>query len=410
MERLKSFGYVFIFIYVIVSFFSGLFFHGQSRVKCIEQHGFWMGGIVGCDVIEGNLSPAALPSFLTSQLKGLFWPYHFFFDTKDSERPISINSPSSKYPFEKSVIQQYDAAIEPLEDAQASARCQVLLALAAEGLKQSDESMHSKLMLLSNSSKHMAERMLLINKYSNKGSNTRLSQDMKAEFIAEVMAESQKYNTYYTNLYDDILTGVMDELKQGRKNSESTQKAYQEDLETCIDISSEAPTIPLTELLDILSEPPPQPKIIGDILEQYPYKLSLSEIKSELTDEKFNETVMRCGGILQAFVNGIPNEGTKIPEAGKRSVELSLLALSIHKEILGEASQLSKLEVDDVAAGRVMKEFAKHEESYTPWLKYKNMILNSKRTVEAGFTLGVYDDERQCLELTDGIYNSANQN
>jgi hypothetical protein len=403
MERLKGFGYVFIFIYVIVSFFSGLFFHGQSRVKCIEQHGFWMGGIVGCDVIEGNLSPAALPSFLTSQLKGLFWPYHFFFDTKDSERPIRSNSPSSKYPFEKSVIQQYDAAIEPLEDAQASARCQVLLALAAEGLKQSDESMHSKLMFLSNSSKHMAERMLLINKYSNKGSNTRLSQDMKAEFIAEVMAESQKYNTYYTNLYNDILTGVMDELKQGRKNSESTQKAYQEDLETCIDISSEAPTVPLTELLDILSEPPPQPKIIGDILEQYPYKLSLSEIKSELTDEKFNETVMRCGGILQAFVNGTPNEGTKIPEAGKRFVELSLLAMSIHKEELGRASQLSILEVDDVAAGRVMDEFIKHEKSYTPWFKYKNMMLRNKNTAELRLNLALFDDEKQCLKLTDGI-------
>jgi len=403
MQKLKGLGYIIGFIYMLVSFCTGIFLYGQSRVKCIEQHGFWMGGIMGCDVIEGNFGPTELPSFLTSQLKGLFWPYHFFFDTKDSERLISSNNPASEYPFEKSVIQQYDAAIDPLEGAQAYARCQVWLALTAEGLKQSDENMHSKLMISSNSSKHMAERMLLIDKYSNKGANTRLSQDMKSEFIAEVITESQKYTTYYTNLYDEILTGAVAKLKQGRKYSESTQKAYQEDLKACIDISSEAPTIPLTELLDILSEPPPQPKIIGDIIEQYPYKLSLSEIQSELTDEKFKETVMRCGGILRAFVNGVPNEGTKIPEPGNRFVELSLLALSIHKEKLGEASQLSKSEVDDVAAGRVMDEFAKHEESYTAWLKYKNMILSNKNTTGLRLNLALFDDEKQCLKLTDGI-------
>jgi hypothetical protein len=403
MERLKGLGYVFIFIYVIVSFLSGLFFYGQSKAECIEQNGFWKGVFLGCDVIEGNFGPTALPSFVTSQLKGLFWPYYLFFDAKDSERPISSNNPASEYPFEKSVIQQYDAAIDPLEGAQAYARCQVWLALTAEGLKKSDENMHSKLMISSNSLKHMAERMLLINKYSNKGANTRLSQDMKSEFIAEVITESQKYTTYYTNLYDEILTEAEAILKQGRKYSESTQKAYQEDLKACIDISSEAPTISLTELLEILSEPPPQPKIIRDIIEQYPYKLSLYEIGSELTDEKFKETVMRCGGILQAFVNGVPNEGTKIPEPGKRFVELSLLAMSIHKEKLGGASQLSKSEVDDVAAGRVMDEFIKHEKSYTPWLKYKNMILSNKNIVGLRLNLELYDDEKQCLKLTDGI-------
>jgi hypothetical protein len=257
MERLKGFGYVFIFIYVIVSFFSGLFFHGQSRVKCIEQHGFWMGGIVGCDVIEGNLGPTTPPSFLTSQLKGLFWPYHFFFDTKDPERPISSSNPSSEYPFEKSVVQQYDAAIEPPERAQTYARCQVWLALTAEGLKRSDENMHSKLIASSNSSKHMAEELLLINKYLNRSANTILTQDMKSEFIDEVIIESQKYATYYRNLYGEILIEAAARLNQGSKYSESTQKAYQEDLEACIGMSSEVHTIPLTELLDTLSEPPP---------------------------------------------------------------------------------------------------------------------------------------------------------
>jgi hypothetical protein len=234
MVRLKGLGYVFIFIYVIVSFFSGLFFYGQSKSECIEKNGFWEGFFLGCDVIEGRFGPADPPGFVTSQLKGLFWPYYLFFDTKDSELPT-------------------------------------------------------------------------------------------------------------------------------------------------------------------------QPKIIRDIIEQYPYKLSLSEIESELTGEKFKETVMRCGGILQAFINGVSNQGTKIPEAGKRFVELSLLAMSIHKEELGRASQLSKLEVDDVAAGRVMDEFIKHEKSYTPWFKYKNMMLRNKNTAELRLNLALFDDEKQCLKLTDGI-------
>jgi hypothetical protein len=257
MQRLKVLGYTFIFIYVIVSFCSGIFFYGQSRVKCIEQHGFWKGGFLGCDVIEGDFGPSALPSFVTSQLKGLFWPYYLFFDAKDSERPISSNNPASEYPFEKSVSQQYDAAIEPNEIAQTYARCQVWLAITAEGFKQSDENMHSKLIASSNSSKHMAERLLLMNKYSNKGANKILSQDMESEFIDEAVTESLKYAAYYNNFYDEIVTKAMVLLKQGRKYSESTQKAYQEDLKTCIDLSSAAPNqaIPLTELFDILSDP-----------------------------------------------------------------------------------------------------------------------------------------------------------
>jgi hypothetical protein len=392
MQKLKGLGYVLIFIYVIVSFCSGIFFHGQSRVKCIEQHGFWKGGIVGCDVIEGNLSPTALPSFLTSQLKGLFWPYHFFFDTKDSERPISSNSPSSEYPFEKSVIKQYDAAIEPLERAQTYARCQVWLMLTAEGLKRSDENMYSKLIASSNLSKHMAEELLLMNIYLNRSPNTILTQDMKSEFIDEAIIESQKYATHYTNLYDEILTVAAAKLNQGSKYSESAQKAYQEDLKACIGMSSEVHTIPLTELLDTLSEPPPQPKIIKDIIEQYPYKLSLVEIKSELNNETMKETVMRCGGILQAFVNGVPNEGTKIPEPVERFAALYLIAISIHKEKLG-------------VANRVMAEFKKHEESYTPWLKNRKVMLSDKNRDDASIIFSLLDDESQCLELTDMVYD-----
>jgi hypothetical protein len=392
MQKLKGLGYVLIFIYVIVSFCSGIYFFGQSRVKCIEQHGFWKGGVLGCDVIEGNFGPTALPSFVTSQLKGLFWPYYLFFDTKDSERPISSNSPSSEYPFEKSVIKQYDAAIEPLERAQTYARCQVWLTLTAEGLKRSDESMHSKLIASSNLSKHMAEEFLLINIYLNRSPNTILTQDMKSEFIDEAIIESQKYATYYTNLYDEILTEAAAKLNQGSKYSESVQKAYQEDLKACIGMSSEVHTIPLTELLDTLSEPPPQPKIIKDIIEQYPYKLSLVEIKSELTNETMKETVMRCGGILQAFVNGVPNEGTEIPEPVERFAALYLMAISIHKEKLG-------------VANRVMAEFKKHEESYTPWLKNRKMMLNDKNKDDANIILSLLDDESQCLELTDMVYD-----
>jgi hypothetical protein len=118
------------------------------------------------------------------------------------------------------------------------------------------------------------------------------------------------------------------------------------------------------------------------------------------TDETFKETVMRCGGILQAFTNGVPNEGTKIPEPGKRFVELSLLGMSIHKEKLGGASQLSESEIDDIAAGRVMDEFLKHEKSYTPWLEYKNTMLSNNPTAEASFNLEWFDDEKQCLKLT----------
>jgi hypothetical protein len=256
MQKLKGLGYLLIFIYAIVSFCLGIFFHGQSRVKCIEQQGFWKGGILGCDAIEGNLSPTARPNFLTSQLKGLFWPYHFFFDEKDSERPISSNNPALEYPFEKSVSQQYDAAIEANEIAQTYARCQVWLAITAEGFKQSDENMHSKLIVSSNSSKHMAERLLLTNIYLKKSAYELLSQDTKSEFIVEAVTEPQKYAAYYKYFYDEIVTEAMALLKQGRKYSESTQKAYQEDLKTCIDMSSGAPTqaIPLTELIDMLSE------------------------------------------------------------------------------------------------------------------------------------------------------------
>lgn len=394
MDRLKGFGYVFIFIYVIVSFFSGLFFHGQSRVKCIEQHGFWMGGIVGCDVIEGNLSPTALPSFLTSQLKGLFWPYHFFFDIKDSEMPVSSNSPASEYPFEKTVEQQASN-----EFIKAYARCDVLLTVTAEGVKRSNESLHRKLIGSANSSKHMAESLLLANKYSYIDAGTALSSDMKRELIEEVTTEVHKYTNHYIKLYDDLGTESVNMLKQGRVYSESAQKTYQEDVTNCLELSgiSNPQPKPLTELLDILPEPPPQPKIIGDILEQYPYKLSLVEIRSELTNEAMKETVMRCGGILQAFVNGVPNEGTKIPEPVERFAALYLTAISTHKEKLG-------------VANRVMAEFKKHEESYTPWLKYKKIVLNDKNKSEADIMLSLLDDESQCLDLTNSIYNIADQN
>jgi hypothetical protein len=317
-----------------------------------------------------------------------------FFDSKDSEGPISNINPASEYLFEKSVSQQYDTAIEPFEIAQTYARCQVWLAITAEGLKQSDENMHSKLIVSSNTSKHMAERLLLTNIYLNKSTYQILSQDMKSEFIDEAITESQKYATYYKNLYDAMMTETVTMLKQGRKYSESTQKAYQDDLKTCIDMSSAAApeAIPLTELIDMLSEPTPQPKIISDIIGQYPYKLSLVEIKSELTNETMKETVMRCGGILQAFVNGVPNEGTKIPEPVERFAALYLIAISIHKEKLG-------------VANRVMAEFKKHEKSYTPWLKNRKVMLSDKNRDDASIILSLLDDESQCLELTDMVYD-----
>ena len=38
MEKIKSIGSVAAVIYFFIGFF-GLFFYGQARVKCIEEHG-----------------------------------------------------------------------------------------------------------------------------------------------------------------------------------------------------------------------------------------------------------------------------------------------------------------------------------------------------------------------------------
>jgi hypothetical protein len=397
MEKLKDLGSILIGIYMLISFFSGLFFYGQSKVECIEQNGFWKGVFLGCDVIESRFGPANPPSYVTSQLKGLIWPYYLFFDVKDSERPISSNSPSSEYLFEKTVEQQVSSEL-----IKALARCDALLSVAAEVVKRSNKSLHRNFIGSANSLKHMAESLLLVNKYSYIDAGTALSSDMKRELIEEVTTEVQKYTNHYIKLYDGLLAESANMVKQGRVHGESVQKTYQEDVTNCIEMSvdSNPQPKPLTKLLDTLSEPRPPSKITEDITKHYPYKISLGTINMGLTDETFKETVMRCGGILQAFTNGVPNEGTKIPEPGKRFVELSLLGMSIHKEKLGGASQLSESEIDDIAAGRVMDEFLKHEKSYTPWLEYKNTMLSNNPTAEASFNLEWFVDEKQCLKLT----------
>jgi hypothetical protein len=46
---------------------------------------------------------------------------------------------------------------------------------------------------------------------------------------------------------------------------------------------------------------------------------------------------MRCGGILQEFVNGVHNESTNIQEPVERFASFYFIAISIHKEKLGLA-------------------------------------------------------------------------
>lgn len=255
MEKIKSIGSVIAVVYVFIGFFSGVFFYGQSRVQCIEEHGWFKGFVVGCDVIEGNFGPTKPPGFVTSQLKGLVWPYYFFFAS--TEQKEGVDNEAGEYPFGLSVEEQLKAAsnsIEMLDIAKVTARCSIVLNVNAEGIRRQDPDIYKRMIESSNELIALSRSMTLVH-LMDKGdwlSDSSSIDTKEARHAVEVKVSELLafYQAPFDTLIENIASG------KTMAFNETAQELYRSDFETCVDISrTDYGLAPFEQMLEILPLP-----------------------------------------------------------------------------------------------------------------------------------------------------------
>lgn len=146
MNRLRVISSITLSIYLAISFFSGFYFYAQGEFKCAKNNG-WLNEVVfGCDLLQGNFAPTEPPSFVSSQFKGLIWPYYLFAELSKSNNSKSNHTES--YPFEVSVEEQLTAISSSpsmLDIAKITTRCSVTLKQYAKEVRQANVGLYEKL-------------------------------------------------------------------------------------------------------------------------------------------------------------------------------------------------------------------------------------------------------------------------
>lgn len=253
MERFRTIVSLVVFFYFIVSFFSGIYFYGQAKTECIEQNGWFKGLVIGCDVMEGNFGPANPPIFLKSQLKGLFWPFHFFFTSSDTDS--SVSNVAEGYPFETSVEEQLEFAsnsVNMFDRVKINARCSVILRVNAEGSRRSHPELSSKLLEGSDKLNNVANSAMLMHLIITKDILESTSpidlSNLRSEVNSEVSKQIAFYETPFNNLLDRIGSGTL------KAFNEEGQKTYLKDIETCIYFNNlDYGLAPLEDILERLN-------------------------------------------------------------------------------------------------------------------------------------------------------------
>lgn len=250
MERFKTNGSILLIIYLIIGFFSGIFFYGQAKSNCIEQHGWFKGLVLGCDVIEGNFGPSRAPSHVTSQLKGLFWPYYFFLSSSEIDR--SVINVNAEYPFGTPVEEQLAAvskSVNMFDNVKIAVRCSVILKVNAEGVRRSDSDLYDKLTEGSDKLSDTAHSMMLMHFIlTNNILESSLPIDISG-LRSNVKSDVSKQIAFYETPFDDLIERI--ENGTVKPFNEEAQKIYRKDIEMCIDYSmSEYGLEPFEDILE----------------------------------------------------------------------------------------------------------------------------------------------------------------
>lgn len=316
---------------------------------------------------------------------------------------LSPEAKSSNYHFNISISKQFDTAASFSELAKAHARCSTLTKNTALGFKRTNKTLHDQLMESSRKLQSETEKLLLLNRLTQLNQQSSFSKKNKEVMVKESKKTTSELIEAYEQFYDEFLKGVL-EMKS---ISDDEQAKYQNDIKSCIDIAKSLENqVSLSEFLDEYLKSQRDSKVeIDKIHKKYPYEESLYEMSFDgLSEKEFEDTVMRCGGLLQAYVNGVKSKALKIPNEGKKYTSLLLLAVSISRKELEEAQVLTEDEIREVVTSRVTKEFEKHETFYKSWIKYKNAYLQDIGNANGGITLFSFlNDERECLALTNQL-------
>lgn len=255
MEKIKAIGGMIASFYFFISFLFGLYFYEQSTAQCIEEHGLFKGLVVGCDVIEGNFGPASPPNHITSQLKGLLWPYHLFFTS--TEQPKDIAKDAGRYPFGISVEDQMKAAstsIEMLDQAKVAARCSIVLNVNAEAVRQHNHELYDKMTESSKQLLALARSMTLVHLMTVEDwlNNASPIYSNRAEQAVDVQVS--KLLARYRAPFDMII----EKLENGEQPAfnETAKKLYRSDIKTCIGFSQHDYGLPSFEkILERITTP-----------------------------------------------------------------------------------------------------------------------------------------------------------
>jgi len=435
-NKLKSVLHAFLGIYVMTSFIAGLYFYGQGRVSCIKEVGFFKGFFIGCDVLDGNFGPLRPPNFVASQLKGLVWPYHAFIsknevvivssegspiDSTEQEvpkrnsrieqqagRPSATRDTNQYYVFEQSIEKQLEESQSAEGDAKVLMRCEALTALIRKGFESESATREAAIDLKRGEARlrHEAKAQLFFNYLvNNKQPKSEWTLKTKKDTERKVNANLMKYYTTYQKKYKDMFARALEILNQGKELHPVEQEKTNKDLMFCGKQSQEGifEGRALDDIFNTAKKPDTATDTLrAETLDMYPFNETLWFMtQSGLSQDKFEETVMRCGGLLQVFVNDKSNLSIKIPEYGKRYVSVSILASRIFHGKLSEVAGLTDNEMREVAAGRAMKAFEKTEGLYRKWIEYKNKLVETGKDRDIALTLALFDDETQCVNLSD---------
>lgn len=187
-------------------------------------------------MIEGNFGPAEPPSFVTSQLKGLFWPYYLFFAPTEQQK--GVTNEVGEYSFGFSVEEQLTAAsnsIEMLDMAKVAARCSIVLSVNAEAMRRQKPELYKKMIESSEELIDLSRSMTLLHLMTSEDwINNSSSIDIKGARDAVEIKVSKLlayYQTPFDRMIKDIASGKVTAF------NETAQKLYRSDLETCIDFS-----------------------------------------------------------------------------------------------------------------------------------------------------------------------------
>lgn len=253
MNRLRVISSIALSVYLAISFFSGFYFYAQEEFKCAKNNG-WLNEVVfGCDLLQGSFAPTKPPNFVSSQLKGLIWPYHLF--AKLSQSNNSKSNHTENYPFGVSVEEQLTAISSSpsmLDIAKITTRCSVTLKQYAKEVKQANVNLYEKLnegskRLNSVSDSAMLMHIIMAGDISDITPPIDIS-ILRSKVKNKVAKQAVNYQIPFDNLIETFLSNGVKNL------SNRTQEILNKDLTLCVEKSKSSYSLaPLEVILDKLA-------------------------------------------------------------------------------------------------------------------------------------------------------------